>query len=154
MIVRDANNVIALDTISNFSLVLNMSLMSGWTTQTLFTVSHMSANDVSTVAPPITVATNRADEVFTSDSTVVPTADIQTDIPEDNVPSTGLPNEVTTNAAPTTTTDLAIPITEQSKSTDLQLPLIIVGSIAALVIIINIITITIYFFKRYRKHHR
>ena len=47
--------------------------------------------------------------------------------------------------------DLTIPIIEQSKSTDLQLPLIIVGSIAALVIIINIIAITIYFLKRYRK---
>ena len=152
MIIHDANNVIALDTISNFSLVLNVSLMSGWATQTLFTVSHMSANDVSTVAPPTTVATNRADEVLTSDSTVV-SIDIQTDIPEDNVPSTGLPNKVT-NAIPTTTTNLTIPITEQSKSTDLQLPLIIVGSIATLVIIINIIAITIYFFKRYRKHHR
>ena len=140
MIVRDANNIVVLDTTSNFSLVLNKT--SGWATQTLLTVSHMSANDVSTVAPP------------SSDSTVVPTADIQTDIPEDNVPSTGFPNEVTTNAAPITTTDLTIPITEQSKSTDLQLPLIIVGSIAALVIIINIIAITIYFFKHYRKHHR
>ena len=142
MIVHDANNIIVLDTTSNFSLVLNKT--SGWATQTLFTLSHMSANDVSTVAPPTTVATKRADEVFTSDSTVVPTADIQTDIPEDNMPSTGLPD---TNAVPITTT-------EQSKSTDLQLPLIIVGSIAALVIIINIIAITIYFFKRYRKHHR
>ena len=65
LIVHDANNVIVLDTVSNFSLVLNLSLMSGWTTQTLFTVSHMSANDVSTVAPPTTVATNRADEVWT-----------------------------------------------------------------------------------------
>ena len=152
MIVHDANNIIVLDTTSNFSLVLNKT--SGWATQTLLTLSHISDNDVSTVSPPITVATNRADEVFTSDSTVVPTTDIQTDIPEDNVPSTGLPNEVTTNAAPITTTDLTIPITEQSKSTDLELPLIIVGSIAALVIIINVIAITIYFFKRYRKHHR
>ena len=70
------------------------------------------------------------------------------------MPSTaGLPNEVTTNEAPITTTDLTIPIIEQSKSADLQLPLIIVESIAALVII-NIIAVTIYFFKRYRKHHR
>ena len=152
MIVHDANNIIVLDTTSNFSLVLNKT--SGWATQTLLTLSHISDNDVSTVSPPITVATNRADKVFTSDSTVVPTTDIQTDIPEDNVPSTDLPNEVTTNAAPITTTDLTIPITEQSKSTDLQLPLIIVGLIAALVIIINVIAITIYFFKRYRKHHR
>ena len=150
MIVHDANNIVVLDTTSNFSLVLNKT--SGWATQTLLTVSHMNVNDVSTIAPPITVATNRADEVFTSDSPVVPTTDIQTDIPEDNVPSTGLPNEVTTVTS--TTTDLTIPITEQSKSTDLQLPLIIVGSIAALVIIINIIAITIYFLKRYRKHHR
>ena len=130
MIVCDANNIVVLDTTSNFSLVLNKT--SGWATQTqtLFTVSHMSANDVSTVAPPTTIATNRADEVLTS--TVVPT-DIQTDTPEHNVPSTGLPNEVTTNAVPTTTTDLSIPITEQSKSTDLQLALVTVGSIAALI---------------------
>ena len=149
MIVRDANNVVVLDTTSNFSLVLNKT--SGWATQTLFTVSHMSANDVSTVAPLTMVATNTADEVLTS--TVVPT-DIQTDTPEHNVPSTGLPNEVTINAVPTTTTDISILITEQSESTDLQLALIIVGSIAALVIIVNIIAITVYFFKRYRKHHR
>jgi hypothetical protein len=148
MIVRDANHVVVLDTITNFSLMANMT--SGWTTQILFAMSHiMIPNDVSTVAPPTTtIATTRGpgDEVLTS--TVVPT-DVQTVTPEDNVP-----NEMTTNAVPTTTTDLSIPITEQSESTDLQLALIIVGSIAGLVITINIIAIAVYIFKRYRKSHR
>lgn len=71
MIIRDTNNVAVLDTIANFSLVMNIKSVS---TQTLFTVSHMILNDVSTVAPPITnIQTNLpitnmpANEVSTSD---------------------------------------------------------------------------------------
>ena len=153
LIIRDSDRDRILDTKTNFSLIFNIS--SG--IADILAVLQISNTSAITPSPPSTTTesapSSRADEVFTSDSTVV-SIDIQTDIPEDNVPSTGLPNEVTTNAAPITTTDLTSPITEQSKSTDLQLPLIIVGSLAALVIIINIIAITIYFFKRYRKHHR
>ena len=155
LVIRDSNCDRILDTKTDFSLIFNTS--SG--IADILAVLHIISNTGAiTPSPPSTTTesapSSRADEVLTSDSIVVSTADIQTDIPEDNVPSTGLPNEVTTNAAPITTTNLTSPITEQSKSTDLQLPLIIVGSIAALVIIINIIAITVYFFKRYRKHHR
>ena len=146
MIIHDANNVAVLDTIANFSLVMNMTSVS---TQTLFAVSHMIPNDVSTVVPPITnIQTNLpitnmpTNEVSTSTNVPI---DIQTNIPDDNAPAS-LPI--------VSTTDSDVPITEHSESSNLQLALIIVGSIAALVIIINIFAITLYIFKRYRKSHR
>ena len=146
MVIRDANNVAVLDTIANFSLVMNMTSVS---TQTLFAVSHMIPNDVSTVAPPITnIQTNLpitnmpTNEVSTS--TNVP-LDINTNTPDDIAPAS-LPIVSTTNSD--------VPITEHSQSSNLQLTLIVVGSIAALVIIINIFAITVYIFKRCQKPHR
>ena len=136
LVIRDSDRDRILDTKTNFSLIFNIS--SG--IADILAVLHNIISNTSAItpSPPSTTTENapssRADEVLTSDSTVVST-DIQTDIPEDNVPST-------------------LPITEQSKSTDLQLALIVVGSIAAVVVIINIIAIIVYFFKRYRKYHR
>ena len=136
LVIRDSDRDRILDTKTNFSLIFNIS--SG--IADILAVLHNIISNTSAItpSPPSTTTENapssRTDEVLTSDSTVVST-DIQTDIPEDNVPST-------------------LPITEQSKSTDLQLALIVVGSIAAVVVIINIIAIIVYFFKRYRKYHR
>ena len=130
LVIRDSDRDHILDTKTNFSLIFNISSGIADILAILHIISNTSAI---TPSPPSTTTesapSSRADEVLTSDSTVVST-DIQTDIPS------------------------TIPITEQSKSTDLQLALIVVSSIAVVVIIINIIAITVYFFKRYRKHHR
>ena len=130
LVIRDSDRDRILDTKTNFSLIFNISSGIADILAILHIISNTSAI---TPSPPSTTTesapSSRADEVLTSDSTVVST-DIQTDIPS------------------------TIPITEQLKSTDLQLALIVVSSIAVVVIIINIIAITVYFFKRYRKHHR
>ena len=138
MAIRDATNVIVLDSTSNFNLVINMTLE---TAPSLFAMSHNKPNDMSTVAPPITIIDQTTDDTVPT-STVMPIY-IQTNTPDDNAPTVD---------AYTTSHD--VPFTDQSKSTNLQLALIIVGSIAALVVIINIIAITVYIFKRYRKTHR
>ena len=132
LVIRDSDRDRILDTKTNFSLIFNISSGIADILAILHIISNTRLSAI-TPSPPSTTTesapSSRADEVLTSDSTVVST-DIQTDIPS------------------------TIPITEQSKSTDLQLALIMVSSIAVVVIIINIIAITVYFFKRYRKHHR
>ena len=140
MTILDASNVIVLDSTSNFSLVINMTLEMA---PSLFAVSHNinKPNDMSTVAPPITIIDQTTDDLVPT-STVMPIY-IQTNTPDDNAPTVDV-----------YTTSHDVPFTDQSKSTNLQLALIIVGSIAALVVIINIIAITVYIFKRYRKTHR
>ena len=105
------------------------------------TVSHNKPNDMSTITPPITIIDQTTDDTVPT-STVMPIY-IQTNTPDDNARTVDV-----------YTTSHDIPFTDQSKSTNLQLALIIVGSIAALVVIINIIAITVYIFKRYRKTHR
>ena len=63
MTILDASNVIVLDSTSNFSLVINMTLE---TAPSLFAVSHNinKPNDMSTVAPPITIIDQTTDDMI------------------------------------------------------------------------------------------
>ena len=149
MVIRDTR-IFVLDAGSNFSLVMNLTLEM---TNGLFTVlSHVISNDMPTVVP----------------------TDVQTNMPNNNIP-TSLPTDMSTNTDPidmhvsTTehdvpgtavhvgTTNHIVATTEQPESTNedkLQLALISVGSIAALIVVINIIVITVYSFKRCQKNNR
>ena len=149
MIIHDTR-IFVLNAGSNFSLVINLTLEM---TNGLFTVlSHVISNDLPAVVP----------------------TDVQTNMPNNNIP-TSLPTDMSTNTEPidmhVSTTEHDVPGTavhvgttnhivatteqpEYSNEDKLQVALISVGSIAALIVVINIIVITVYSFKRCQKNHR